>query len=60
MPSDTTPPPTNTDIGHVDTWIFDLDNTLYRTSPEMLAQIDDLMGSFISDFLNVELIPDLF
>ena len=35
-------------------WIFDLDNTLYRTSPEMLSQIDELMGSFISDFLNVD------
>ncbi|MAM67804.1 MAG: HAD family hydrolase, partial [Rhodospirillaceae bacterium] len=38
----------------VESWIFDLDNTLYRTSPGMLAQIDDLMGSFISDFLNVD------
>ena len=38
----------------VESWIFDLDNTLDRTSPGMLAQIDDLMGSFISDFLNVD------
>ena len=42
------------DLSHVDTWIFDLDNTLYRTSPAMLAQIDELMGSFISDFLGVD------
>ena len=42
------------DLAHVDTWIFDLDNTLYRTSPAMLAQIDDLMGSFISEFLGVD------
>jgi putative hydrolase of the HAD superfamily len=47
-------PPANPDTGHIDTWIFDLDNTLYRTSPEMLAQIDHLMGSFISEFLNVD------
>ena len=39
------------DLSQVETWIFDLDNTLYRTSPAMLAQIDDLMGSFIGDFL---------
>lgn len=39
----------------IETWIFDLDNTLYRTTPEMLAQIDTLMGSFISNFLNVDL-----
>ena len=37
----------------INTWIFDLDNTLYQTTPDMLAQIDDLMGSFISDFLAV-------
>lgn len=54
MPINYTPPPSSAEIGHIDTWIFDLDNTLYRTSPEMLAQIDDLMGSFISDFLNVD------
>ena len=40
-------------VNHVDAWIFDLDNTLYRTTPGMLAQIDDLMGSFIADFLKV-------
>lgn len=42
------------DGARIDHWIFDLDNTLYRTSPEMLAQIDELMGSFISDFLGVD------
>lgn len=42
------------DLSHVDTWIFDLDNTLYPASPGMLAQIDELMGSFISDFLDVD------
>lgn len=49
-----TTPAKNVDSSEIDTWIFDLDNTLYRTSPEMLAQIDHLMGSFISDFLNVD------
>lgn len=47
-------PTENPDTDQIDTWIFDLDNTLYRTSPEMLAQIDHLMGSFISEFLNVD------
>ncbi len=42
------------DVDHVETWIFDLDNTLYRTTPEMLAQIDDLMSSFISNLLHVD------
>lgn len=41
-------------LDHIDFWIFDLDNTLYRTTSEMLAQIDELMGSFIADFLGVD------
>ena len=49
--SDTSP---SDGLPHIETWIFDLDNTLYRTTPAMLAQIDDLMGSFISDFLSVD------
>lgn len=51
---DPTPPPRPQDMHHVETWIFDLDNTLYRTSQGMLDQIDDLMGSFISDYLGVD------
>ena len=46
--------PNSLPLADVESWIFDLDNTLYRTTPGMLAQIDDLMGSFISDFLNVD------
>ena len=42
------------DIEDIDVWIFDLDNTLYPITPKMLAEIDDLMGSFIADFLNVD------
>ena len=42
------------DLREIDHWIFDLDNTLYRTSPGMLGQIDELMGSFISEFLGVD------
>jgi len=54
MQNSNAPPLSASNFDHIDTWVFDLDNTLYRTSPEMLAQIDDLMGSFISDFLNVD------
>lgn len=54
MKNSSASPPPDPEIGPIDTWIFDLDNTLYRTSPEMLAQIDHLMGSFISEFLNVD------
>ena len=54
MPKNSPLPSTSVGSNEVETWIFDLDNTLYRTSPEMLSQIDELMGSFISDFLNVD------
>jgi len=35
------------DLRHVDTWIFDLDNTLYPSSCELLALCDELMTDFI-------------
>ena len=41
-------------FGAVDTWIFDLDNTLYPAECNLFAQIDQRMGDFISDFLQVE------
>jgi putative hydrolase of the HAD superfamily len=39
---------------HVDTWIFDLDNTLYPASCRLFDQIDVKMGEFVSKLLNVE------
>lgn len=47
-------PDSAADLRHVDAWIFDLDNTLYRSSEAMLVQTDELMGSFIARFLNVD------
>lgn len=35
-------------FGHVETWIFDLDNTLYPPSCGLFAQIDERMMRFIS------------
>lgn len=43
------------DLSHVDTWIFDLDNTLYPASANLFAQIDAKMKAFISSFLDVSL-----
>lgn len=37
-----------------ETWIFDLDNTLYPEKCNLFAQIDKKMGMFISETLNVE------
>ena len=40
-------------FGHVHTWIFDLDNTLYPASCDLFAQVDHRMGAFISKTLGV-------
>lgn len=39
----------------VDTWIFDLDNTLYPPHSNLFAQVDKKMGTFISRLLDVDL-----
>lgn len=41
------------DVGHLDTWLFDLDNTLYPATSSLFPQIDARMKSFIAKFLNV-------
>lgn len=35
-------------LDHVETWVFDLDNTLYPAACNLFAQIDRRMGEFIS------------
>ena len=35
------------DLSHIDTWIFDLDNTLYPPSCDLFALIDDRMQAFV-------------
>lgn len=38
---------------HVETWVFDLDNTLYPHHTNLFAQIDVKMTSYISDLLSL-------
>jgi putative hydrolase of the HAD superfamily len=40
-------------FSHVDTWVFDLDNTLYPASCRLFDQIDVKMGEFVSRTLNI-------
>ncbi len=42
------------DFAQIDTWVFDLDNTLYPVTEKLLVQIDQHMGSFVANFLNVD------
>lgn len=43
------------DLTHIDTWIFDLDNTLYPAQCNLFAQVDQRMAAYIADALNVPL-----
>ena len=43
-----------TDLSHVDTWLFDLDNTLYPATTRLFDQIDIRIGEYISNFLEID------
>jgi putative hydrolase of the HAD superfamily len=47
MTAQNTPPATSQDFVHIDSWIFDLDNTLYPASCNLFALIDERMGAYI-------------
>ena len=38
----------------IETWVFDLDNTLYPVTETLLGHIDRHMGDFIANFLNID------
>ena len=40
-------------FSHIDTWIFDLDNTLSPASCNLFAQVDQRMGAFIAKTIGV-------
>ncbi len=48
------PPSSSSDFSHVETWVFDLDNTLYPAECNLFAQIDLKMTQFVSRVLSVE------
>jgi putative hydrolase of the HAD superfamily len=41
-------------LAHIDSWIFDLDNTLYPASASLFPQIDARMGAYIQRLLDVD------
>lgn len=53
MPAPVLPASTIRGFDHIDTWIFDLDNTLYPASCDLFSQVDHRMGSFIAEKLGV-------
>jgi len=41
------------DLTHIETWVFDLDNTLYPAEVNLFAQVDQRMGEFIARELDL-------
>jgi putative hydrolase of the HAD superfamily len=41
-------------FAHIDTWVFDLDNTLYPASCRLFDQIDVRMGEYVAQLLGVD------
>jgi putative hydrolase of the HAD superfamily len=42
------------DFSHIDTWIFDLDLTLYPPEAEIMAQVRDRIALFVERYFNLE------
>jgi putative hydrolase of the HAD superfamily len=46
--------PPQADFRHVETWVFDLDNTLYPAECNLFSQIDRKMTQFVAQLLKVD------
>lgn len=55
MSSDAASDPRRLGVSHVDSWVFDLDNTLYSASSSLFPQIDVRMRRFIAERLGLSL-----
>ena len=42
------------ELGHVDNWVFDLDNTLYPADTELFKQVSTRITEFVAAALNLE------
>ncbi len=50
----TQPPPPERLLGHVDTWVFDLDNTLYPARYNLFDLVDRKIGAFVATALRLD------
>ena len=46
--------PGGADLAHIDTWIFDLDNTLYPSSSRLFDQVSQRIGDYIATAFDVD------
>lgn len=54
MPDTDPNPPHADDLSHIDTWLFDLDNTLYSPAAGLFHQVDERMGAYIMAIEDVD------
>lgn len=47
-------PPADEHLGHVRTWVFDLDNTLYPPAIDLFTQVDRRITAWIADFHGID------
>ena len=43
------------DLDHINTWIFDLDNTLYPAQCRLFDQVDQRIGEYVAKYSDLEL-----
>ena len=55
MDSPATTVEASADLRHINTWIFDLDNTLYRSDTNLYVQIEARMTEYIARLLDARL-----
>ncbi len=48
-------PPRTRSFAHIDTWVFDLDNTLYPSSCRLYVEVEQRMARYIMDELKLDL-----
>ena len=41
-------------LDHIDTWVFDLDNTLYPADADIMVQVDKRMTEFVMQLLDLD------
>ena len=46
--------PSGADLAHIETWIFDLDNTLYPSSSRLFDQVSQRIGDYIATAFDVD------
>lgn len=47
-------PPNGADLTHIETWVFDLDNTLYPSSSRLFDQVSQRIGQYVAEMFDVD------